>query len=325
MELYPSTRAAALARLDAFLADAPRYAARRNDVVPGHPYVSRLSAALRHRLLTEQEVVEATLRRHPFRVVEKYLQEVLWRGYWRGWLERRPHVWDRAVEEAAHLEATLSPDARRSAQAALEGRSGEPLMDLFARELLDTGYLHNHARMWWASFWVHHLRLPWALGAQHFSRHLLDFDAASNTLSWRWVAGLQTPGKTYMVTAENLRRYCAPELLAQAGHIGLNGATIARPQVEPESPAPRTPGPTAPVPRTAARLSARSVVVLHDEDLCLELSPLAGARLEAGESVSLTLALPGEPVRLAEAAREARDDRAAEAAEGGAPIEADTP
>jgi deoxyribodipyrimidine photo-lyase len=78
-------------------------------------------------------------------------------------------VWDRAVEEAARLEATLSPDARRSAQAALEGRSGEPLMDFFARELLDTGYLHNHARMWWASYWVHHLGLPWAIGAQHFA------------------------------------------------------------------------------------------------------------------------------------------------------------
>jgi deoxyribodipyrimidine photo-lyase len=313
LEPYPSTRAAALARLDAFLADAPRYAARRNDVVPGHPYVSRLSAALRHRLLTEQEVVEATLRRHPFRVVEKFLQEVLWRGYWRGWLERRPHVWDRAVEEAAHLEATLSPDARRSAQAALEGRSGEPLMDLFARELLDTGYLHNHARMWWASFWVHHLRLPWALGARHFSRHLLDFDAASNTLSWRWVAGLQTPGKTYMVTAENLRRYCAPELLAQAGHIGLNGATIARPQIEPESPAPRTPGPTAPVPRTAARLSARSVVVLHDEDLCLELSPLAGARPHAVAHLA-PLAASDTPAPRAAWLERARADAATRAA-----------
>ena len=145
MDLYPATREAALARLDDFLADAPQYAARRNHVVPGHPHVSRLSAALRHRLVREQEVVEATLRRHPVRAVEKFLQEVLWRGYWRGWLERNPQVWDRAVEEAARLEASLSPDARRSAQAALEGRSGEPLMDIFARELLDTGALFRRS------------------------------------------------------------------------------------------------------------------------------------------------------------------------------------
>jgi deoxyribodipyrimidine photo-lyase len=65
------------------------------------------------------------------------------------------------------------------------------------QELVETGYLHNHARMWFASIWIFTLRLPWELGADFFLRHLLDGDAASNTLSWRWVAGLHTKGKHY--------------------------------------------------------------------------------------------------------------------------------
>ena len=80
-------------------------------------------------------------------------------------------------------------------------------MDRIARELIQTGYLHNHARMWWASFWIHAEGLPWELGADVFFRHLLDADPASNTLSWRWVAGLQTAGKTYLVRLSNLQKY----------------------------------------------------------------------------------------------------------------------
>jgi hypothetical protein len=69
---FPATRQSVLQRLDEFLEDAPHYAARRNHVLPGHPQVSRLSAAIRHRLITEAEVVEAALQRYPFRVVENF-------------------------------------------------------------------------------------------------------------------------------------------------------------------------------------------------------------------------------------------------------------
>ncbi|PHY13521.1 hypothetical protein CSW58_05155 [Caulobacter sp. B11] len=78
--------------------------------------------------------------------------------------------------------------------------------DDWVRELVQTGYLHNHARMWFASIWIFTLKLPWSLGADFFLRHLIDADAASNTLSWRWVAGLQTPGKTYLASADNIAR-----------------------------------------------------------------------------------------------------------------------
>ena len=160
-------------------------------------------------------MVEAALRKYPFRVVEKFLQEVLWRGYWKGWLEMRPQVWDRYGASSDRLAGAGDPEVA-------EGRSRSGIMNHFARELLETGYLHNHARMWWASYWVHHCGLPWELGAQHFFRHLLDADPASNTLGWRWVAGEQTRGKTYLATAGNILKFCAPELLERAGGVGLD-------------------------------------------------------------------------------------------------------
>lgn len=86
------------------------------------------------------------------------------------------------------------------------GETGIDAFDHWAQELAATGYLHNHARMWFASIWVFTLRLPWELGADFFLRHLIDGDPASNTLSWRWVAGQHTPGKTYLATADNIRQ-----------------------------------------------------------------------------------------------------------------------
>ena len=82
----------------------------------------------------------------------------------------------------------------------------EPFND-WVRELKETGYLHNHARMWFASIWIHTLELPWYLGADFFLKHLLDGDEAVNTLSWRWVAGLHTKGKTYLARASNIEKY----------------------------------------------------------------------------------------------------------------------
>ena len=80
-------------------------------------------------------------------------------------------------------------------------------MDAWTRELIETGYLHNHARMWYSSIWIHTLKLPWTLGADFFLRHLLDGDAASNTLSWRGVAGLHTQGKVYLAQKSNIYKF----------------------------------------------------------------------------------------------------------------------
>jgi len=272
---FPATRQSALQRLDDFLAEAPLYAARRNHVASGHPHVSRLSAAIRHRLITEAEVVEAALQKYPFRVVEKFLQEVLWRGYWKGWLERRPWVWD----GYGASDAAVDPEVATACREVAAGRSPSGIMNHFARELLETGYLHNHARMWWASYWIHHCGLPWEFGARHFFRHLLDADPASNTLGWRWVAGRQTRGKTYLATAQNIRKFCAPELLEQAGGVGLDEHVVARagladdPTVDDLNGLPELPNEVG-LPDPQRRIA----LILHDEDLCLETGPADSLR-----------------------------------------------
>ena len=273
MTLFPCTRESALDRLERFLADVPNYAASRNFVKPGHENVSRLSAAIRHRLITEEEVVSAVLERHRFPAAEKFLQEVLWRGYWKAWLEARPAVW---CDYLARALDDYSPEVKEKAEQTARGRSGSPIMDFFAQELRETGYLHNHARMWWASFWIHRQQLPWELGARHFLDHLLDGDAASNTLSWRWVAGLQTPGKSYVATAQNIAKYCDPAILEKAGGIGLYP-----PPANPDWPRgifqDRELSPPS-FPKNFPKPGKNGVILLHDEDLCLEKSPLADCR-----------------------------------------------
>lgn len=205
-------RNAGLERLKAFLPNAGRTYRTDRDTDYGpdrRDNVSALSPWIRHRLVIEREVAEAVLGAHKYKSAERFLDELAWRTYWKGWLEMRPRVWDAyrdAVdEEAGKLES--DPAFAAAHAAAIEGRTGIEPFDHWIGELVDTGYLHNHARMWFASIWVYTLELPWELGADFFLRHLLDGDPASNTLSWRWVCGLHTPGKTYLARAENILKH----------------------------------------------------------------------------------------------------------------------
>jgi deoxyribodipyrimidine photo-lyase len=205
---FPPSRQAALDRLAGFAprSGRPYELGRNTDPGPGRPgAVSRLSPYVSRRLITEQEIVTTVLAHHRFETAEKYVQEVLWRTYWKGWLQMRPFVWTRYLETLDDSRSRLV-DARALTDAE-RGATGIAGFDDWALELVRTGYLHNHARMWFASIWIFTLGLPWALGADFFLRHLIDADAASNTLSWRWVAGLQTPGKTYLATRANIERH----------------------------------------------------------------------------------------------------------------------
>lgn len=211
MTQFPSTRAEALARLAAFTPRMGRaYADQRNaDHGPGrHAAVSRLSPAIRHRLVTEAEVVAAALAGHGPEAAEKFIQEVFWRSYWKGWLELRPSVW--AAYRAAlarHMQALATNGGLRKAHAeACRGETGIACFDAWARELAETGYLHNHARMWFAAYVTHWLRVRWQAGARFFLEHLLDGDPASNNLSWQWVASTFSH-KPYYFNRENLERY----------------------------------------------------------------------------------------------------------------------
>ncbi|QMW22152.1 FAD-binding domain-containing protein [Sandaracinobacteroides saxicola] len=271
---FALTRAAALERLAAFLPHAGRaYAGTRNlDRGPGkRSNVSELSPAIRRRLITEEEVAKAAHAAHGH-TAEKFIAEVCWRSYWRGWLEARPSVWQDYLTQVAAADLDLSRDAGlRTAYAdAVNGRTGIDAFDGWARELTDTGYLHNHARMSFASIWIFTLRLPWALGAAHFYRHLLDACPASNTLGWRWVAGLQTPGKTYLARAAIIRDTSCGRFRVEASL-----ATSAPPLAGPPHPAPIPPSRLSP-PDPAAR----TLVWITSEDCTPEtldfgISPLA--------------------------------------------------
>ncbi|WP_341365603.1 FAD-binding domain-containing protein [Yoonia sp. BS5-3] len=206
--MFEPSYTAALQRLQNFLPHAGRdYAARRNyDDIRG---VSGLSPYLRHRIITEADVLKAVLGRHSPHAAEKFIQEVYWRTYWKGWLEMRPGIWTayKTERDAALNRIQTEAGLRQQWEAACTGTTGIACFDHWAQELAATGYLHNHARMWFASIWIFTLRLPWTLGADFFLRHLLDGDAASNTLSWRWVGGLQTVGKTYLARPDNIAKY----------------------------------------------------------------------------------------------------------------------
>ncbi len=205
---FQPTRAAGLSRLSHFVASAGRhYQNNRNaDLGPDdRSNVSALSPYIRHRLVTEEEVLRAVLAKHSYAAAEKFIQEVFWRSYFKGYLESRPFVWQNYRAALANLK--LQGGLLKAYDAAISGHSGIECFDAWVAELIQTGYLHNHARMWFASIWIFTLRLPWELGADFMIRHLLDGDPASNTLSWRWVAGLHTKGKIYLARADNIETY----------------------------------------------------------------------------------------------------------------------
>ncbi len=281
--MFTPTRTAGLDRLSAFLPRAGRdYASLRNLDLPGHPHVSTLSPWLRHRLVTEAEVIDATRRAHAAGA-DKFLAEVWWRTYWKGWLELRPAIW----ADYRQSLTTLSSDADLAARAdvAMQGRTGIDGFDDWARELATTGYLHNHARMWFASIWIFTLRLPWQLGADVFLRHLIDGDPASNTLSWRWVAGLHTPGKTYLATAENI----AVNTQGRYHPIGL--ATKAAPLPMQPHPAPRPPP-------QGDRFDpgATSLLLITDDDLSPEFLLDLGLRPRAVAALTDVAGRSAHPV-----------------------------
>ena len=182
---------------------AASYEARRNfDFGPANrSNVSELSKFISHRVLFEYDVVQRALARYPTEVAGKFIQEVFWRIYWKGWLEHRPAVWN----DYASFDNDSVPE--RLFQQAVTGKTGIDCFDYWSDELQNTNYLHNHARMWFASIWIFTLGLPWQLGAKFFMQHLFDGDAASNTLGWRWVAGIQTIGKHYVARATNIEQF----------------------------------------------------------------------------------------------------------------------
>ena len=166
---------------------------------------SNLSPYITHGILSENEVIRESLKKHSYLTSEKFIQEILWRIYWRGWLELRPQVWKNYLKNLKKLKDEFK-DNKKYIQVT-EGNSNIECFNDWVKELKESNYLHNHARMWFASIWIFTFNLPWELGAAFFMKYLYDGDTASNTLSWRWVAGIQTKGKHYLAKEWNIRKF----------------------------------------------------------------------------------------------------------------------
>ena len=297
------TRTAGLSHLNAVTPSlGRRYAERRNtDRGPdASATTSVLSPYLRRRLVLEQEAVQAALEAHG-PAAEKFVQEVFWRSYFKGHLETRPWLWtgyrDQVTRDQARLAAASG--LRQAYDQATTGATGVDGFDDWARDLVRHNWLHNHTRMWFASIWIFTLGLPWALGADFFMRHLLDGDPASNTLSWRWVAGLHTRGRAYAARAENIFRYTEGRYRPD----GLNESPEALDEPEGPPPAKLPTGGTAPAGDVA--------LLLHLDDLYPESLDLGPARPVLVCPMLAHAADAADPVRQAD--REAMADAVARA------------
>ena len=252
-------RAAALERLETI--DPVAYARTRNHVDGA---VSRLSPWIRHGVLSLAEVRDAALARVTrSEDAEKFVSELGWRDYWR---QVHSALGDRIrtdIEPPARTPRHASPLEAVPADV-LEARTGMACIDGFVRRLHDTGWLHNHERMWLASWLVHVRGVHWLAGADWFLEHLLDGDPASNHLSWQWVAGTFS-AKPYLFNRENLEtytsgRHCRPcPLLGRCDVEGtyesldarlfMPAAAAARPPLRIPPAAAWTPAPPAGPPR----------------------------------------------------------------------------
>ena len=167
--------------------------------------ISCLSPYITHGIINELEVIEKSMKKFSFAKNEKFIQEVLWRTYWKGWLELRPNVWSDYLIELNKLRNEFKDN--QNYINATEGKTNLECFNQWINELKENNYLHNHARMWFASIWIFTLELPWQLGAELFMKHLYDGDPASNTLGWRWVSGIQTQGKHYLASEWNIKKF----------------------------------------------------------------------------------------------------------------------
>ena len=207
MHFEPS-REAALKKLNNFIESGLyNYSKLRNfDFGPNErSNISCLSPYITHGIISEKEVIKLSLKKFSFPKNEKFIQEVLWRIYWKGWLELRPNVWSDYLTDLKKLKQEYINN--KNYFDAIEGKTKVQCFNTWVEELKNYNYLHNHTRMWFASIWIFTLGLPWQLGADFFMRYLYDGDCASNTLGWRWVAGIQTKGKNYVASEWNIKKF----------------------------------------------------------------------------------------------------------------------
>jgi len=207
--MYQSNLMEAQKLLNDFLPKTGKYYSKKRnytyDIDDNTNTTSLLSPYIRYRLISEEEVLKKTLSIQPFLKSQKFIEEIYWRTYWKGWLEHRKEVYDDYLNERDVL--IKKYHITNSYIKAINGDTDLDFFNNWVNQLKTNGYLHNHVRMWFASIWIFTLNLPWQLGANFFMENLLDGDPASNTLSWKWVAGLQTKGKHYLARKDNISKF----------------------------------------------------------------------------------------------------------------------
>ena len=197
-EAFAPTIAAAQARIAGVR---PSAYARTRNALDGA--VTGLSPYITHGFVTLTDVLAGVATHNTLDMQHKFVFELGWRAYFR-------HVWQHRGEgilRSLH-EGPLPDDAYAIELPAdiRQGCTGVPVVDEAVRTLYATGMLHNHARMWLASYVVHVRKVHWRAGADWLYGHLLDGDLASNHLSWQWVAGTGSH-KRYLFNADNVARY----------------------------------------------------------------------------------------------------------------------
>jgi deoxyribodipyrimidine photo-lyase len=170
--------------------------------------VTGLSPYLTHGIVSLPEVAAWIAQKHKLSYDDKLIFEFGWREFFQ-------HVWSRVKHPDDILKDMRPANLWRGKYAnALpadirEGRTGVPCIDAAVRQLYATGYLHNHARMWLASYCVHLRKVHWRVGADWLVAHLFDGDLPSNHLSWQWVAATFS-SKPYLFNAQNVAKF-APQ------------------------------------------------------------------------------------------------------------------
>ncbi len=180
--------------------DLDEYSRTRNHIDGS---VSELSSYIRHGLISTSEIYEATREKQGS---QKFTQELCWREYFSAYAERNPYsLWESI--EAYKTGFQESDYASSMPLDIVEHSTGELCLDQMIKDLYKTGHLHNHCRMYLASYVVHFRRVKWQVGASWFLEHLVDGDVASNNLSWQWVASTFS-SKPYIFNLANVRKYC---------------------------------------------------------------------------------------------------------------------
>jgi len=182
--------------------DPAKYGSTRNHLDGA---VTRLSPYIRHGVTSVTDVRDRALDLSDTKSAGKFIQQLAWREYWQRLYEEFPKAIWQSVEP---YKTGFTPDDYQDELPLdiTEGRTGIACLDGFITELLTTGYLHNHARLYLAGYICHWRHVKWQAGAAWFLTHLLDGDPASNNLSWQWAASTFSH-KPYYFNLENVARF----------------------------------------------------------------------------------------------------------------------